>query len=251
MSDIVLSAKDLRKAFGGVVAVDGVSFAIEKGTVTALIGPNGSGKTTLLNLLTGFLSRDGGEIHFCGKGIGTMSPHQIVRLGISRTFQEMRLLGRLSALENVLLARPNRKSELLRDVLFSNSTRREEARQHQRALSVLDFVGLREMAEELAGNLSYGEQKLLSLACCLGTEGRLLFLDEPVAGVSPETSDRIAAVLLGLKAEEKTVVLIEHDIETVRKVADWVLVMDHGRLIASGLKDEVLGRAEIVEAYLT
>jgi len=248
---IVISGKNLRKAFDGVIAIDDVSFGIEEGTVTALIGPNGSGKTTLLDLVTGFLSPDRGEIYLCDQKITALPPHEIAGLGVSRTFQDLRLLNRLSVLDNVLLAYPNQRNELFLNALFSNSIQREEARNREAAFQLLESGGLSYKADDLTGSLSYGQQKVLSLVCCLATSKKIVLLDEPVAGVSPEMSAKIIELLLAMKAGAKTIVLVEHDIQAVRKAADQVLVMDDGRVIAAGLKEKVLGRPEIIEAYLT
>jgi ABC-type branched-subunit amino acid transport system ATPase component len=248
---MILSGKNLRKVFDGTVAVDDVSFEIEERSITAIIGPNGAGKTTLFNLITGFLTSDQREIYYQTKMLNGTPPYKIARLGISRTFQDLRLLRQISVLENLLVSYPNQKGELFGHALFSLRVRIEERKNRENALRLLEFVGLKAMADEAAGNLSYGQQKLLSLACCLATGGEILLLDEPVAGVHPDMASQILDLLIKLRDQGKTIVFIEHDIEAVRKVAQRVIVMDDGKIIASGPNDEVLSKAEIVEAYLT
>lgn len=251
MSEIILKGEQLRKVFDGTVAVDDVSFAIEEGSVTAIIGPNGAGKTTLFNLITGFIPPDRGEIHLQDKCLNGTPPYKIAQQGISRTFQDLRLLRQVMVTENLLLARHHQRGEVFWHAIFSGKVRSEEAKNCDAALKLLEFVGLKDMAYEPAGNLSYGQQKLLSLACCLATGGEVLLLDEPVSGVHPDMAAQILDLIVKLKDEGKTIVFIEHDIEAVRKVAEYVLVMDEGKVTAYGLKDEVLCKTEIVEAYLT
>ena len=251
MSESVLTGSDLRKVFNGIVAVDEVSFAIEEKSITAVIGPNGAGKTTLFNLITGFLSPDHGEIRSRDKALNGISPHEIARYGIARTFQNLRLLRQISVWENLLLARPNQKGEGFWHALFTpNVARKDEAQLILVWLRLLGFQDLFRLANEPAGNLSYGQQKLLTLACSLATQAEILLLDEPVAGVDPEMASQILRHLLQLKEQGRTIILIEHDIAAVNTVADQVIVMDEGKVIASGSKEKVLGRQEIVEAYL-
>ena len=251
MATPVLEGKRLRKVFDGVVAVDDVSFSIEAKTITAIIGPNGAGKTTLFNLITGFISPDEGVISLTGSALNGTASHRISRMGIGRTFQDLRLLRQVSVEENLLLACPNQKGEIFLPALVSRAVRAEEAFNILAVREQLDFVGLSAMAGELAGNLSYGQQKLLSLACCLAMKGDLLLLDEPVSGVNPEMAARILNLLGQLKEQGKTVVFIEHDIDAVRSAAGRVIVMDQGKVIAAGLTEAVLSKKEIVEAYLT
>jgi branched-chain amino acid transport system ATP-binding protein len=176
--------------------------------------------------------------------------HKIARLGIARTFQDLRLISQVTALENVLVARPNQKGEGLWHALFRVGVGVEERKNQKAAMHWLEFVGLKGAAKQLAGELSYGQQKLLTLACCLATEAPILFLDEPVAGVHPEMIERILDLLRELRSSDKLVVFIEHDIASVRRVADSVVVMDHGKIIAQGNPNDVLERPEIIEAYV-
>lgn len=204
----------------------------------------------MLNVLTGFLRAESGRFFLDGKELTWVAPHKVARQGISRTFQDLRLIQQVTVLENVMLARPNQKGERLWHALFRFGVAAEEARNREEAMRLLRFVGLEEKAQEAAGELSYGQQKLLTLACCLATEARILLLDEPVAGVHPEMVAKILGLLRELKAMGKLVVFIEHDIAAVCQVADLVIVMDEGRIIAQGPPKEVLERPEIMEAYV-
>jgi ABC-type branched-subunit amino acid transport system ATPase component len=250
MGEPILSGSGLRKVFDGTVAVDNVSFAIEEKTITAIIGPNGAGKTTLFNLITGFIAPDAGEICLLGKNLNGTPPYQIAQRGLSRTFQDLRLLRQLSVRENLLLACPNQKGESFWPALLSSQVRKQ-TRAIEATLRIMDFAGLNPLMREQAGNLSYGQQKLLTLGCCLATEAGILLLDEPVAGVHPDMASQILRHLLQIKEEGRTIVFIEHDIDAVRRMADNVIVMDDGKVIASGPKNEVLANSEIIEAYLT
>ena len=210
MSESVLTGSGLRKVFNGTVAVDDVSFAIEEKTITAIIGPNGAGKTTLFNLITGFLSPDHGEIRFRDKVLNGISPHRIARYGIARTFQDLRLLRQISVRENFLLAWPNQKGEGFWHALFTPNVAQQDEAQLTRAwLRVAGFEALFRLANEPASNLSYGQQKLLTLACCLATQAEILLLDEPVSGVDPEMASQILRHLLQLKEQGTSIILIE------------------------------------------
>ena len=245
----MLKVEYLTKTFGGVRAVDGVSLAFVPKQITAIIGPNGAGKTTLFNLITGFLTPDAGAVYFNGLNITKLSPNRIARLGIARTFQDLRLIHQLTALENVLLARPNLVGETWYGALFAR-WRKQESKEREVAMSWLQFVGLADQANELAGTLSYGQQKLLALACCLVSNADLLLLDEPVAGVTPAIVEQLVDYIEQLPKMGKTVVFIEHNLEVVKQLADWVVVMDEGKVIAEG-KWEVISRdAKVLEAYL-
>ena len=247
---VKLRCEGLRKSFDGTVALQDVTLEFPPFGVIGIIGPNGAGKTTLVNVLTGFLRAEHGKALFDGTELTKLAPHRIARLGIARTFQELRLIQQVTVLENVMLARPNQKGERLWNALFGVGFAAEETGNRAEALRWLRFVGLDVNASDDAGELSYGQQKLLTLACCLATGARVLFLDEPVAGVHPELVGKILALLRDLKAMGKLVVFIEHDIASVRKVADMVIVMDEGRIIAQGSPREVLEKPEILEAYV-
>lgn len=246
----VLRCESLCKSFGRVHVLTDVNLELPGSGIIAIIGPNGAGKTTLLNILTGFIRVDRGRIFWGEAEITTLSPRRIIRLGIARTFQEVRLIRQVSVLDNVLLARQNQRGEHLLNALLGIGVEREEAGHRKKALELLDFVGLAEKAERLAGELSYGQQKLLSLAYCLATEARAIFLDEPIAGVHPQMVEHIIDLLNKLKGQGKLIVFIEHDIPAIRRCADVLVVLDHGHVIASGDPEEVLSRPEIMEAYL-
>jgi len=245
-----LRCDGLVKTFDGTRALADVSLQFPTLGITAIIGPNGAGKTTLINVLTGFIRPEAGRCFLGKHEISRLAPHRIERFGVARTFQDLRLIQQVTALDNVLLARPNQRGERLLPALFRFGVAAEEARNREEALRLLKFVGLEDKARELAGELSYGEQKLLTLACCLATEARILLLDEPVSGVYPEMASRILDLLRRLRDAGKLITFIEHDIGAVRQIADTVIVMDDGKVIAQGSPAEVLERPEIMEAYL-
>jgi branched-chain amino acid transport system ATP-binding protein len=245
-----LRCSDLKMRFDGVTALDNVTVEFPNSGVVAIIGPNGAGKTTFINALTGFVELDAGQCYFGDRKITGLAPHKVARLGIVRTFQDLRLMQQGSLLDNVLLARPRQRGERLIAALCGIGLQQEENRNVKAAIELLQFVGLADKEAELASNLSYGQQKLLTLACCLATEAVVLFLDEPVAGIHPEMTTRILSLLRRLGQEGRLVVFIEHNIDAVRQIADRVIVLDQGLVIADGIPKEVLDRQEIIEAYL-
>lgn len=245
-----LRCENLSKSFGGVRALANVSLEFPTSGIVALIGPNGAGKTTLLNVVTGFLRPSVGQVFLGESELTYLQAHRIARLGIARTFQDLRLITQVSVLENVLVARPNQKGERLWRALLRFGVAVEETKNHEAAMHWLKFVGLDRAAKHLAGELSYGQQKLLTLACCLASESPILWLDEPVVGIHPEMVERILGLFQELRTLNKLVIFIEHDIASVRKVADSVAVMDHGKIIAQGKPGDVLERPEIIEAYV-
>jgi ABC-type branched-subunit amino acid transport system ATPase component len=247
---VMFHCEGLTLSFGGVQALSNVSLRFAPREISAIIGPNGAGKTTLINVLSGFLRPDTGRCFLGNIETTYLAPHLVARLGLARTFQDLRLIFNTSALENVLLARPHQKGEMLLRALLRYSMRTDESRNTQAALSLLKFVGLEDSALELAGELSYGQQKLLTVACCFATEARVLLLDEPVAGVHPEMASRILSLLQELRNSGRLVVLVEHDIDAVRQIADSVIAMDEGKVVAVGTPKDVLEDPRIVEAYL-
>lgn len=246
----ILKCDGLSKSFDGVHALVGVTLDFPPSGIVAIIGPNGAGKTTLLNVMTGFLRPERGRVFLGERELTRLLAHTVARLGIARTFQDLRLISQVSVLENVLLSRPNQKGENLLHALSRFGVVAEESKNREEALRLIRFVGLEEKASEPAGELSYGQQKLLTVACCLATEARILLLDEPVAGVHPEMVSQILSLLRRLRDEGKLVVFIEHDIAAVREVAERIIVMDEGKIIAEGKPAEVLERPEIIEAYV-
>ncbi len=245
-----LRCQGVFKSFDGVRALADIHLELPRAGIVAIIGPNGAGKTTLLNALTGFLPPDAGRCFLGDRETSHLSPHRIAHLGVARTFQDLRLILQVSTLENVLLAHPRQRGETLLGALFRFGVAAEEARNRDEAMRLLRFVGLEGKATELARELSYGQQKLLTLACCLATKASILLLDEPVAGVHPEMVSQILALLRRLRDDGKLVVFVEHNIGAVRQVADLVIVMDDGKVVAQGIPSDVLDRPEILEAYL-
>lgn len=250
MSARRLRSDNLSKSFDGVRALANVSLEFPTSGVVAIIGPNGAGKTTLLNVMTGFLRPDDGRCFLDERDLTNLPAYKIARLGIARTFQDLRLISQVSVLENVLVTRPNQKGERLLRALLRFGVAAEEKQNREQAMRWLKFVGLDAAVNEFAGELSYGQQKLLTLACCLATDAQILLLDEPVAGVHPNMVEQILGLLRELRALGKMIVFIEHDIASVRVIADSVIVMDHGRIIAQGKPGDVLERPEIIEAYV-
>jgi ABC-type branched-subunit amino acid transport system ATPase component len=246
----MLSCFDLCKAYDGVVALEHVSVSFSPGKTCAVIGPNGAGKTTLLNVLTGFVRPDGGRCMLGSREITNLSPHRIAQQNVTRTFQDLRLVKRLSVLDNVLLAFPHQAGENLLRALFRVGLFAQDCGLRQEAHEILSTVGLAGSEHEDAGNLSYGQQKLLTIASCIATRASTLLLDEPVSGVDPRTAEKVLKVLGDLRSRGKAVVFVEHDISAVRQSADRVVVMSQGSVIADGSPIDVLGRQDILEAYL-
>lgn len=240
----------LCKSFGGIRVLADVQIQFPATGITAIIGPNGAGKTTLLNVLTGFVRPDMGRCFLDERETTHLAAYQIAQRGVARTFQDLRLIFQIPVLDNVLLARPSQIGESLLGAVLRLSALTEEACNREVAMKLIKFVGLEDKAQELAGDLSYGQQKLLTIACCLATEARILLLDEPAAGVHPEMVSQIIGLLRQLRDQGKLVVFIEHDIAVVRQTADHVVFMDEGKVIAEGSPHEVLDRPEIMEAYL-
>lgn len=249
----MLQIKNLYKNFDGVQAVSDFSLSLQPQKITSLIGPNGAGKTTVFNIVTGFFPPTSGEVSYRSKSVVGQSPWKIAKLGISRTFQNLRLFHKLTALENVLLGRQDQNGERFLNALLTFSEKSAEYRANiDKAISLLDFVGLVDHKNELAENLSYGQQKLLSIACCLSSDPQLLLLDEPVSGVQPAMVEKIQSILKELVTKQgKTVFLIEHDIEFVLKISDRVVVVDDGKKIAEDVPSAIKNNAEILEAYLS
>ena len=248
----LLVATDCTKRFGGLVAVSDVDFTIPRGSIVSLIGPNGAGKTTFFNMITGLYIPTEGKIVFDGRDITGSKPHEVVRIGIARTFQNIRLFGNMSAEDNVLVGLHHRlKGRWFGAILRPPSIIREEEDAHARARELLDLVGLGRRAETLARNLPYGDQRRLEIARALATEPKLLLLDEPTAGMNPEETRRLTDFVRELRTRlGLTVLLIEHDMKVVMGISDRVTVLDHGEKIAEGSPDEVRNDVKVIEAYL-
>ena len=251
MSSPLFTIDGLRKSFDGVEALAGVSCGVDEGEIVGLIGPNGAGKTTLFNVATGFLQPDGGRVLFRSGNLCGLPAYLIARRGVARTFQDLRLIRQLSVLENVLLAFPNQPGERLKNVFFRRKycAAREDAIRDQ-AVDLLNRVGLAKKARHVADTLSYGQQKLLSLVCCMATGAELLLLDEPVAGVAPAMIEEIMTQIRSLPGEGKSVILIEHNLDVVMQLCDRVVFMDAGQKVSEGTPLEVRNDPRVIEAYI-
>jgi len=241
----------LSKAFGGLLAVGDVSFLVEKGSLTSLIGPNGAGKTTLFDLISGFLPADEGRIVFKGRDLVQQKPHDIVSLGMARTFQHLGLFNQLSVWDNVFLGLPGKRRESLWGVFLPRPIlRREERAFEERTREILEYLGLAEKAGERVANLSWGDQKLVSVGRLLATDGEFLLLDEPASGLSDEQIEHLKSLLRGLVSRGKTILLVDHNMEAVMDISDWVIVLNFGKIIAEGKPAEILANEEVVRIYL-
>ena len=239
----ILQTKNLTKRFDGVRAVDDLSIAIEKGKITGIIGPNGSGKSTLVNLLTGVLGTDGGLIIIDNVGLKKIQAHQIPFYGITRTFQDVRLFNQMPVLDNILVVLTER------NVLGALWEKHGEYHL-QKSKEILEKVGLWEKRNELAINLSYGQRKLLEIARAVSMGSQIFLLDEPFAGLFPKMIEIVSGIIKALKQENKTIVLIEHNMNLIRELCDYIFVMDNGKLLAEGEPAEALKKREVIEAYL-
>ncbi|MCX6344590.1 MAG: ABC transporter ATP-binding protein [Armatimonadetes bacterium] len=247
----MLDVEQVSKDFGGVKALSEATCSIREGEIVCLIGPNGSGKTTLFNIITGFLKPDCGKIVFRGSDLLTLPPHHISKIGISRTFQNLRLIRRLSVLDNVLLAFDQQIGEHLSNLFMrTQASLQMEQRNRDEAFSLLEQVELAEKAHNAAEDLSYGQQKLLSIACCLATRADLLLFDEPIAGVSPYLTDRILSLIRDLPAEGKSVIMIEHNLDAAAPICDRMIFMDSGRIVSEGTPEAVRNNAQVIKAYI-
>ena len=248
----VLLAQDVSKRFGGLTAVSRFDLDIEEGVIASLIGPNGAGKTTFFNCVTGFYQPDEGDITFEGESIAGLSTDQITRLGVARTYQNIRLFGSMTAIENILVGQHHLMREgLIGAILHTPAARREEARVYDEAIHLLEFVGLQGRGDFVARNLAYGDQRRLELARALATKPRLLLLDEPSAGMnSQETTDLTSFIRRLRDGLGLTIFLIEHHMDVVMNISDRVTVLDHGVKIAEGTPQEVQQNEQVIEAYL-
>jgi branched-chain amino acid transport system ATP-binding protein len=246
----ILATKNLKKEFDGIKAVDHVSLSFEAGKITSIIGPNGSGKSTFINVLTGFHQMDGGAI-YVGEHtkLEKVLPHQVAAYGMTRTFQDVRLFEQMTVLDNVLV--------VLTDRPVMSAFFEKHAKFHlEKAEEVLKQVGIWEKRNELAANLSYGQRKLLEIARALAMvhapsgEAQMFFLDEPFAGLFPEMVKTVIAVIKDLQARGKTIILVEHNIDIIRELSDYIFVLDSGKLLAEGTPNDVLERRDVIEAYL-
>ena len=251
MSNAVLEVSKLSKSFDGVRALADFSCRLRRGEILGLIGPNGAGKTTLFNVVTGFIAPEDGRILLKGIDVTRLAPYKLANRGITRTFQNLRLILQLNVLDNVLLSFRGQPGEHLRNAFFRwKKTRQHEAANRREATQLLEAAELVEKACDPADNLSYGQQKLLSLVCCLATKGDLLLLDEPVAGIAPEMIEKILGIIRDLPKKGKSVILIEHNLDAVMQVCDRVIFMDAGAKISEGTPEEVRNDPRVIEAYI-
>jgi branched-chain amino acid transport system ATP-binding protein len=251
MPDNLLIVQGLTKRFGGLLAVDNVSFDVPAGEVFALIGPNGAGKTTLFNCITGYYSPTLGRVTLAGKDITGMKPHQTVKAGIARTFQNIRLFDFMTVLDNVRLGYHSRMHAKLWDSLFKTpKEQKEEALTTTEAMDLLRFVNLQARADDQARNLAYGQQRRLEIARALATNPKLLLLDEPAAGFTPREKVELMDLVGTILQRGVTVFLIEHDMRVVMGISKKIVVLDHGEKIAEGNPEEVRHNQRVIEAYL-
>ncbi|MEQ1700233.1 MAG: ABC transporter ATP-binding protein [Ilumatobacteraceae bacterium] len=248
--DPILVADSIRRSFGGLVAVDVTHVEVQRNTITALIGPNGAGKTTFFNLLTGFDEPDAGTWHFNGVSMNGVSPYKAARRGMVRTFQLTKSLSRMTVMENMRLGATNQKGEQLWAAPFRFMWRDQEAEITTRADTLLQRFKLDHMREEFGGSLSGGQRKLLEMARALMVEPEMVMLDEPMAGVNPALKQSLLEHVKGLKDEGRTVLFVEHDMDMVHEIADWVVVMAEGQIIAEGPPSFIGANQAVIDAYL-
>ena len=248
MNGVLLEARNIGKRFGGVQALKDVSLTIRSGEIYGLIGPNGAGKTTLFNVFTGLYPRDSGEVRFAAAPLNLASPHAVAAAGIARTFQNIRLFRSLTVLEHLLVAQSCRSASLLSQMLpFASAA---DAALRRQALALLEVFGLAERRDELAVHLPYGGQRRLEIARAIATAPELLLLDEPAAGLNDSETAELSGILETLRAQGYTILLVEHDMNLVMRLCSRILVLNFGRLIASGTPAEVRGSQEVIDAYL-
>jgi ABC-type branched-subunit amino acid transport system ATPase component len=246
----ILSVQGVARSFGGIQAVDNCSFDVAPGRITGLIGPNGAGKTTVFNLITGFLSASHGSIRLQGREILGLAPYRVERLGVVRTFQHLRLWNKMSVIENVLLGCATAAGENVFGLfLRAGAVRAEEQRAQERAMEVLQFFGLEARAHELAEDLAYPEQKLLSMARIFAADAPVMLLDEPTSGLDSESLGRIVPMVRRLVDHGKTVLLIEHNMELISELADQVVFLHQGRVLAAGPPAEITRDPALTEIY--
>jgi branched-chain amino acid transport system ATP-binding protein len=251
MSNVLLQATNVSKRFGGVQALTDVNFTINKGEIYGLIGPNGAGKTTLFNVLTSIYTPETGSFTFDGKPLVGLKPHEVVQAGIARTFQNIRLFGALSALENVMIGRHARTRAGVFGAIFrTQKTVTEEQEIQHRAHELLQFVGIDQHANRMSRHLSYGDQRRLEIARALATDPKLIALDEPAAGMNPTEKVELRRLIESIRQKGITVLLIEHDMKLVMGVTERVLVLNYGKPLVEGAPKEVQNHPAVIEAYL-
>ena len=252
-NELILETTGVTKVFGGLVAVEDVSFSIPRGRIVSIIGPNGAGKTTFFNMLTGLYKPTFGRIEFDGRDITGRRPDRIMAMGVARTFQNIRLFATMSALENVMVGQHARmKAGLFGSILRTPGVRKEEKRVTEKAAEELRYVGLPDdLHDQMSVNLSYGDQRRLEIARALASDPKVLLLDEPTAGMNPQESKELTDFMHRLRDErEVTILLIEHDMQVVMGVSEHITVLDQGMKIAEGSPEEIRNNPRVIEAYL-
>lgn len=252
MANNILELKNISMHFGGLKAVDNVSFNINEGEILSLIGPNGAGKTTAFNVITGVYIPTLGEVYFKGQKLNDIKPYKITEMGIARTFQNIRLFGQLSVLDNIIIAmHSRRKSNMIQSIFRTIKYKAEEKYCIEKADELLNYMGLLGDRNEQAQNLPYGKQRKLEIARAMATEADLLLLDEPAAGMNPQETEELMEIIKNIRKDlKKTIFLIEHDMKLVMGISDRIVVFDYGQLIAEGTPEEIKKNPRVIEAYL-
>jgi len=251
VNKVVLQTDKLTKKFGGLIAVNNFDLKVSQGQISSLIGPNGAGKTTVFNVVTGIYKADGGKVIFKGEDLAGKKPHQIIKKGIARTFQNIRLFSNMTCLENVMAGQHCRSNEgTWTSILQTPGQKKEELKIKKNAENRLKQVGLWKYRDELAKNIAYGNQRMLEIGRALATNPDLLVLDEPSSGLNDKESEDLMDFLKEIIKDNLTILLIEHDMNVVMGISHWVTVMDEGKKIAEGLPEDVYNNTQVIEAYL-